>query len=118
MQFCELNPLQQEVLIRERLASPIPNTDSIAGVPGLVSCVYIGLHCSHCGDVRQALNDFPAGDSTLCPECGAPSCFSRLGTGQTSRHLPFHELSGQRQATNAIHEPQAIASRLRYWQES
>jgi len=120
MQFRELNLLQQEVSISERPAGPISGTDTISGIsPGLVACVYIGLHCAHCGDVRQALNDFPTGDCTLCPECGAPSCFSRLGTGQTRRHLPFHEVpSSQRQAMNAIHEPHDIASRLRYWQEA
>lgn len=87
--------------------------------PALTSCVYIGLQCSQCGDVRQALNNLPAGETTLCPQCGATCCFSRLGTGLTSRELPFHEItSPAKQNVIPFHHTPEIALHPRPWQEA
>lgn len=59
----------------------------------LVPCVYIALRCSHCGELRQALNMAPLSDSEVaCPECGATCSFITLGSGLTKTPLPFHEL--------------------------
>lgn len=87
--------------------------------PTLASCVYIGLQCSQCGDVRQALNNLPAGETTICPQCGATCYFSRLGTGLTSRELPFHEItsSSKQNVTPFRHTPE-IALHPRPWQEA
>lgn len=87
--------------------------------PVLSSCVYIGLQCSQCGDVRQALMNLPAGETTLCPQCGATCCFSRLGTGLTSRELPFHEItSPAKQNVTLFHPTLEIALHPRSWQEA
>ena len=87
--------------------------------PVLASCVYIGLQCSQCGDVRQALNNLPAGETTFCPQCGATCCFSRLGTGLTSRELPFHEItSPAKQNVTPFHHTPEIALHPRPWQEA
>jgi hypothetical protein len=132
MQLHALNRLQPEPSVKEHFAGPTaiqnaasgsahrPPPDSQSSTqPGLVSCVYIGLHCSSCGDVRQALHELPAGETTLCPQCGTACAFLRLGTGLTSRELPFHEIpSSGRQTINAACELPEIAPRLRYSQEA
>lgn len=108
--------------INEYLVDPISN--QYAPVPRLqqpelIPCVYIGLHCSQCGDVRQALNNLPAGETTFCPQCGAMCCFSRLGTGLTSRELPFHEItSPAKQNVIPFHHTPEIALHPRPWQEA
>lgn len=57
----------------------------------LVSCVYIALRCSRCGDFRQALAELPRSGSVACPECGRDCSFVLLASGLTTRNLPFHE---------------------------
>lgn len=108
--------------INEYSVDPISNQYAPAPrltQPELVSCVYIGLQCSQCGDVRQALNNLPAGETTLCPQCGATCCFSRLGTGLTSRELPFHEItSPAKQNLIPFHHTPEIALHPRPWQEA
>jgi hypothetical protein len=116
MQLRPQDRLQLEMSLNEQTAGPISTQDASAwSIQALASCAYIGLQCSHCGDVRQALADFPAGETTLCPQCGTPCSFSRLGTGLTSRDLPFHEaaLNG-RQATKPVRETSDVAPRFRY----
>ena len=58
----------------------------------LVSCVYIALLCSHCGELRQALAALPNTEITVCPECSRTCAFVLLGSGLTKRSLPFHEI--------------------------
>ena len=108
--------------INEQSADPISNQYVVAArlsQPELISCVYIGLQCSQCGDVRQALNDLPADETTFCPQCGTPCCFARLGTGLTSRELPFHEItSPPRQHVTPFHHAPEVALHPRPWQEA
>ena len=66
------------------------NRPSSAG-SSLVSCVYIALRCSHCGDLRQALAELPRSGSVACPQCGSDCTFIMLASGLTTRSLPFHE---------------------------
>lgn len=100
MQSPLVNHLQLEPSMNEQSTALISN--QVATVrPSqreLISCVYIGLQCRNCGDVRQALCELPAGETTLCPQCGTACCFSRLGTGLTRRELPFHESAVESQA--------------------
>lgn len=122
MQISAPNHLQPTSPINEHSVDPISNQYAPAPRPGrpeLISCVYIGLQCSQCGDVRQALNNLPAGETTLCPQCGAMCCFSRLGTGLTSRELPFHEItSPAKQNVTSFHHTPEIALHPRPWQEA
>ena len=48
--------------------------------------------CSRCGSVRQAIADLPAHSVIGCPECGQECTFVLLGSGLTSRNLPFHQV--------------------------
>lgn len=65
---------------------------SSAGQHSLHSCIYIALLCSRCGSVRQAIADLPAHSVIGCPECGQECTFVLLGSGLTSRNLPFHQV--------------------------
>ena len=58
----------------------------------LISCVYIALRCSHCGDLRQVLAVLPASDEVPCPMCSRRCSFIPLGRGLTKSQIPFHEL--------------------------
>jgi len=115
-------PNQRTPPINEQSSDPISNQYAAVphlAQPELISCVYIGLQCSQCGDVRQALNNLPTGETTFCPQCGATSGFSRLGTGLTSRELPFHEITSpaKHNVTPFRHTPE-IALHPRHWQEA
>lgn len=114
--------LQSTPPINEQFADPISTQYAPAASlqqPELISCVYIGLQCSQCGDVRQALNNLPAGETTFCPQCGATCPFSRLGTGLTSRELPFHEITSPcKQNVTPFHHAPEIALRPRPWQQT
>src|SRR5438270_9616640 len=55
-------------------------------------CMYIALRCSRCGSVRQALTQLPTEAVIGCPECGRECSFVLLGSGLTSRALPFHQV--------------------------
>jgi hypothetical protein len=60
--------------------------------PALSACIYIALPCSHCGSVRQAIPELPAQAVVACPECSKECTFVFLGSGLTSRPLPFHQV--------------------------
>jgi len=55
-------------------------------------CIYIALRCSRCGSVRQAITELPAEAVIACPGCKQECAFVLLGTGLTSRNLPFHQV--------------------------
>ena len=55
-------------------------------------CIYIALRCSRCGSIRQALTELPAEAVIACPECSRECTFVLLGSGLTSRNLPFHKV--------------------------
>jgi len=57
-----------------------------------MACVYIGLQCPLCAEVRQALAELPSSPTVCCPQCGASCSFIPLGSGSTRRALPFFEL--------------------------
>lgn len=58
----------------------------------LCPCIYIALRCSRCGGVRQALTQLPAEAVIACPECGRDCTFVLLGSGLTTKTLPFHQV--------------------------
>jgi predicted nucleic acid-binding Zn ribbon protein len=60
----------------------------------LRQCIYIALRCSRCGSVRQAITHIPEQPLIACPECGRECSFVMLGSGFTSRDLPFHQVHG------------------------
>ena len=60
--------------------------------PMLSPCIYIALSCSRCGSVRQAITQLPTEAVIACPECGRECAFVLLGSGLTSRSLPFHQV--------------------------
>ena len=60
--------------------------------PALRPCIYIALRCSRCGSVRQAITELPAQALVACPECSKECGFVVLGSGLTSRLLPFHQV--------------------------
>ncbi len=69
--------------------------DRIQSAPShstLRSCIYIALPCSRCGSVRQAIAELPAQAVVACPECKQECSFVLLGSGLTSRNLPFHQV--------------------------
>jgi DNA-directed RNA polymerase subunit RPC12/RpoP len=55
-------------------------------------CIYIALRCSRCGSIRQALTEISAEAVIACPECSRECTFVLLGSGLTSRNLPFHQV--------------------------
>jgi DNA-directed RNA polymerase subunit RPC12/RpoP len=55
-------------------------------------CIYIAFRCSRCGAVRQAISQLPAQAVVACPECSQECAFVLLGSGLTSRSLPFHQV--------------------------
>jgi hypothetical protein len=65
---------------------------SSARQPALRPCIYIALRCECCGSVRQAIPELPAHAVTACPECSQECAFVLLGSGLTSRNLPFHQV--------------------------
>ena len=84
---------------RSLLRSEIPNARSQAlslpcstGQQALRPCVYIALACSRCGSVRQAIAELPTQAVVACPECKQECSFVLLGSGLTSRKLPFHQV--------------------------
>jgi DNA-directed RNA polymerase subunit RPC12/RpoP len=60
--------------------------------PVLSPCIYLALSCSRCGSVRQAIAELPAQAAIACPECGRQCTFVLLGSGLTSRRLPFYQV--------------------------
>lgn len=60
--------------------------------PVLSPCIYIALRCPSCGSVRQAITQLPTEAVIACPECGRECTFVLLGSGLTSRSLPFHQV--------------------------
>lgn len=60
--------------------------------PALRPCIYISSRCSRCGSIRQAMAELPSQALIACPECGRESSFVLLGSGLTSRILPFHQV--------------------------
>ncbi|HEX4605331.1 MAG TPA: hypothetical protein VH724_15125 [Candidatus Angelobacter sp.] len=69
----------------------------------LVSCVYLALQCSHCGELRQALQELPASSTISCPVCGTSCSFITLGRGLTKNILPFHEIHNAPKPYRGIH---------------
>jgi hypothetical protein len=65
---------------------------SSAGQHALRPCIYIALSCSRCGSVRQAIPELPTQAVIACPECNHECTFVLLGSGLTSRNLPFHQV--------------------------
>ena len=63
-----------------------------ASQPALRPCIYVAFRCSHCGPVRQAIPELPAQAVIACPECSQECAFVLLGSGLTSRNLPFHQV--------------------------
>jgi hypothetical protein len=63
-----------------------------SGKRPLAPCVYIGLQCPFCADVRQALAELPSSPTICCPQCGTSCSFVPLGSGATRRTLPFVEV--------------------------
>jgi DNA-directed RNA polymerase subunit RPC12/RpoP len=55
-------------------------------------CIYLALRCSRCGSVRQAMAELPVQGLIACPECSRQCSFILLGSGLTSRSLPFHQV--------------------------
>lgn len=74
----------------------------------LAPCVYIGLQCPSCGDVRQALAQLPSSPAVRCPQCGTSCSFIPLGSGATRRSLPFFEIP--RANTKLMFRPDEIPS--------
>lgn len=69
--------------------------DPIQSAPhplALRPCIYIAFHCSRCGSVRQAITELPTQAVIACPECKRECTFVLLGSGFTSRSLPFHQI--------------------------
>lgn len=62
-------------------------------------CVYLGMQCSTCGQVRQALSLLPDSATIACPACGRLCDFILLGAGLTTRKLPFHEIVHEEKQT-------------------
>lgn len=60
--------------------------------PALRLCIYIALRCECCGSVRQAIPELPAHVVIACPECSQECAFVLLGSGLTSRNLPFYQV--------------------------
>ena len=79
---------------RSALCSSIADDGSQSMSPesALRSCIYIALRCSHCGPVRQAITEIPTQAVVACPECSKECGFVLLGSGLTSRNLPFHQV--------------------------
>jgi hypothetical protein len=77
-----------ERLARSSSTAAIP----CSGARALVPCVYIGLQCPSCGDVRQTLAELPSSPAVCCPHCGGSCSFVPLGSGSTRRPLPFAEV--------------------------
>jgi hypothetical protein len=65
---------------------------SSPGEHALRPCIYIAFRCSQCGSVRQAIADLPKQAVIACPECNQECTFVLLGSGLTSRNLPFHQV--------------------------
>jgi hypothetical protein len=60
--------------------------------PTLRPCIYLALRCSRCGPIRQVIAELPAQALIACPECSQECSFVLLGSGLTSRNLPFHQV--------------------------
>jgi hypothetical protein len=75
-----------------RRASAGDDRQSDTGQFALRPCIYIALRCSRCGPVRQAIAELPSLALIACPECGRECSFILLGSGLTSRNLPFHQV--------------------------
>jgi hypothetical protein len=60
--------------------------------PALRPCIYIALRCSRCDSVRQAMAELPSQALVACLECGRECSFILLGSGLTSKSLPFHQV--------------------------
>ena len=73
-------------------ASAGDDRQSATGQSALRSCIYIAFRCSRCGSVRQAMAELPSQALIACPECGRECSFILLGSGLTSRNLPFHQV--------------------------
>ena len=65
---------------------------SSVGQQALRACIYVALRCSCCGSVRQAIAEPPAQGVVACPECSQECTFVLLGSGLTTRKLPFHQI--------------------------
>src|ERR1041385_5719608 len=79
-------------------ASAMPHRCNHASQPSSASqrtlrpCVYIAFRCSNCGSIRQAVPEAPTQAVIACPECRQECAFVLLGSGLTSRNLPFHQV--------------------------
>jgi hypothetical protein len=65
---------------------------SLTGQLALRPCTYIALSCSRCRSVRQAIAELPAQAAIACPACSQECIFVLLGSGFTTRNLPFHQV--------------------------
>jgi len=79
---------------RSALCSSIADggSQSTSQQHALRPCIYIAFRCSHCGPVRQAIAELPTQAVIACPECSRECAFLLLGSGLTSRNLPFHQV--------------------------
>jgi hypothetical protein len=82
-------PMQRSSLLGSALDDRI---QSASHQPVLSPCIYIALSCSRCGSVRQAIAELPAQAAMACPECARECTFVLLGSGLTSRNLPFYQV--------------------------
>lgn len=93
MEFCH-GPSSPS-LRRPAISDDLSQSSSQPSSPGrhaLRPCIYIAFKCSRCGAVRQALTQLPAEAVIACPECSRKCTFVLLGSGLTTRSLPFHQL--------------------------
>ena len=84
----QCSPMSSAMLPDHSQSSSQPRSAQSALHP----CIYIALRCSRCGLVRQALPELPTQDVIACPECSRECGFALLGSGLTSRNLPFHQV--------------------------
>lgn len=83
-------PLPSQSIPHDR--SRPPSQSSVVCQPSLHPCSYISLQCSRCGSVRQAIANLPTQAFIACPECNRECSFLLLGSGLTTRSLPFHQI--------------------------
>ncbi|SRR6266853_5517207 len=118
MQLHSQNSVELEKSVDRRRRGSNTSSNPVATVADthniLAPCVYIGLLCSRCGDLRQALSRPPVSDTAVCPECGVACSFVLLGTGLTRRRLPFHEIRwNEKQVPTSAHRIEELSGRAR-----
>jgi hypothetical protein len=88
---CDHEPLSASTQCSQGSSMPADDNQR-SSEPALRPCIYIALSCSRCGSVRQAMAELPLQALIACLECGRECSFILLGSGLTSRNLPFHQV--------------------------